>query len=33
MIIRSHSDIYQPAFVDFLRYIIMMAGEPVDYGG
>jgi hypothetical protein len=32
-IIRSHSDIYQAAFVDFLRYLIMMAGEPVDYGG
>jgi hypothetical protein len=32
-IIRSHSDIYQAAFVDFLRYLIMMAGEPVDYEG
>jgi len=28
-IIAKHSDIYQPAFVDFLRYLIMLSG---DYG-
>ena len=30
-IIPNHSDIYQLAFVDFLRYLIMSAGDPLEY--
>ena len=30
-IISKHSDIYQPAFVDFLRYLIVSAGEKDPY--
>lgn len=30
-IIPNHSDIYQLAFVDFLRYLIMIAGDPLEY--
>jgi len=30
-IIPNHSGIYQRAFIDFLRYMIMQAGEPVNY--
>jgi len=33
-IIQDHNDIYQPAFIDFLRYYILLAEEPYeDLGG
>jgi hypothetical protein len=32
-IIAKHSDIYQAAFVDFLRYLIMAMGDTSLYGG